>query len=72
MGDYISGDGYSGVKGLLTFTNASGTWIATKFMDCESSCVKVRFQDLYQDINGNYMQDIDVSLLPLSFLETVG
>jgi hypothetical protein len=52
-------DGYHGERGLLAFTNASGTWIATKFMDCASDCVKVRFQDLYQDNNGNYIQDID-------------
>src|SRR3972149_6210806 len=59
LGNTVFEDGYDGVKGLLTFTNASGTWIATKFMDCGSNCVKVRFQDLYQDSNGNYAQEID-------------
>jgi hypothetical protein len=53
-------DDYHGVIGVLTFTNASGTWIATKFKGCGySSCIKVRFQDFYQDRNGNYAQDID-------------
>ena len=45
---------------MLTFSNASGTWIATKFMTCGGyDCIKVRFQDFYQDRNGNYVQDID-------------
>jgi hypothetical protein len=62
VGDAVFEDGYHGVRGVLTFTNASGTWIATKFMDCGSDCVKVRFQDLYQDNNGNYIQDPDEPL----------
>ena len=52
-------DDYHGVRGILTFTNASGTWIATKFMTCGSLCIKVRFQDFYQDRNGNFLQDVD-------------
>jgi hypothetical protein len=59
VGDAVFEDGYDGVKGLLIFTNASGTWIATKFMACGYDCVKVRFQDFYQDRNGNYVQDMD-------------
>jgi len=59
LGNTIFEDGYHGEKGLLTFTNALGTWIATKFMTCGSECAKVRLQDFYQDRNGNYVQDID-------------
>jgi hypothetical protein len=60
LGDAVFEDGFQGHKGILTFNNASGTWIATKFMICGGyDCVKVRFQDLYQDKNGNYLQDID-------------
>jgi hypothetical protein len=59
VGDAVFEDDYHGVRGLLTFTNASGTWIATKFLDCGYDCIKVRFQDFYHDKNGNYVQDID-------------
>ena len=59
IGDAIFEDGYNGLRGLLTFSNSSGTWIATKFMDCGSYCIKVRFQDFYQDRNENYVQDVD-------------
>src|SRR3989337_3222871 len=34
-------------------------WIATKFTYCGYDCLKVRFQDFYQDKNGNYVQDSD-------------
>lgn len=59
VGDAILEDGYHGTRGVLTFANASGSWIATKFVECGSDCVKVRFQEFYQDKNGNYVQDID-------------
>jgi hypothetical protein len=60
LGNAVFPNGYDGEGGVLTFTNASGTWIATKFKRCGySTCVKVRFQDFYQDRNGNYTQDID-------------
>jgi hypothetical protein len=59
VGDAVFEDGYHGVRGVLTFKNASGTWIATKFMYCGYGCGKVRFKDFYQDKNGNYVQDID-------------
>src|SRR3989304_425354 len=69
IGNAVFTDGYHGVKGVLTFTNASGTWIATKFMDCGSYCIKVRFQDFYQDKNGNYVQDLDEPFSsPIEFL----
>jgi len=59
VGDAVFEDDFHGVRGLLTFTNASGMWIATKFMYCGYDCLKVRFQDFYQDKNGNYVQDSD-------------
>jgi len=59
VGDSVFEDSYHGENGILTFTNASGTWIAAKFMTCGYGCLKVRFQDFYQDRNGNYLQDVD-------------
>ncbi len=58
----------------MTFTHLEGTWIATKYKEWKYDCVKVGFKDLYQDKNGNYVQDLDepfssASELPLGDYE---